>query len=67
MDNIGTEVEPKIIKLSNALSDEQRKRYIELMKEFVDVFAWSYEDLKRFDIEVIQHKIPLKEGTKPFQ
>jgi len=33
----------------------------------VDVFAWSYEDLKTFDTEVINPKIPLKEGTKPFQ
>jgi len=37
------------------------------MKEFSNVFSWSYEDLKTFDTEVIQHKIPLKEDTKPFQ
>lgn len=37
------------------------------MNEFVDIFAWSYEDLKTFNTEIIQHKIPLKEGTKPFR
>lgn len=37
------------------------------MKEFSDIFSWSYEDLKTFDTKIIQHKIPLKEGTKPFQ
>ena len=65
--NIGTDKDPKFVKLSKSLSDEERKRYLELMKEFKDVFAWSYEDLKTFDTKVMQHKIPLKEGVKPFQ
>jgi len=65
--NIGTDKDPKIIKLSKSLSGEERKRYLELMKEFRDIFAWSYEYLKTFDAEVMQHKIPLKEGVKPFQ
>jgi hypothetical protein len=44
--NIGTQEDPNIIKLSKTLSLEVKKRYISLMKEFPDVFAWSYEDLK---------------------
>jgi hypothetical protein len=31
------------------------------------VFAWTYEDLKMYDTSVIEHKIPLKEGAKPFR
>ena len=31
------------------------------------MFAWSYEDLKSYDIEIIQHKIPLKENQKPYR
>jgi hypothetical protein len=31
------------------------------------VFAWTYEDLKTYDTSVIEHKIPLKEGDKPFR
>lgn len=37
------------------------------MKEFQDVFAWNYEGLKSYDTNVIQHKIPLKEGHKAFK
>ena len=29
------------------------------------MFAWSYQDLKTFDISVMQHKIPLKGDAKP--
>jgi hypothetical protein len=38
-----------------------------LLKEFFDVFAWTYEDLRTSDTSIIEHKIPLKEDTKPFR
>jgi len=65
--NIGTTKNPKTIKLSKTLPLDQKLKYIELFKEFQDVFAWSYEDLKSYDTSVIQHTIPLKEDKKPFK
>jgi hypothetical protein len=65
--NIGTAENPKIVKLSKALAPEQKDRYFGMMKNFVDIFAWSYEDLKTFDTDIIQHKIPLNVGSKPFR
>lgn len=44
-----------------------KERDIELFKKYTDVFSWSYEDLKTYDVGIIQHKIPLKEGIKPFK
>jgi hypothetical protein len=37
------------------------------MKDFLDVFAWSYKDLKVYDTKVIQHVIPIKDDHKPFK
>ena len=65
--NIGTENEPKFVKLSRSLTEEKRSEYTELLREFADVFAWTYEDLKTYDTSVIEHKIPLKEEAKPFR
>jgi len=65
--NIDTEKEPKFVKLSKSLSNEERKIYLDLMKEFKYIFSWSYEELRTFHTNVMQHKIPLKEGVKPFQ
>jgi hypothetical protein len=31
------------------------------MKELSNVFAWSYEYLTVYDIDIIQHTIPIKE------
>jgi len=56
-----------MIKLSQSLPRDQKPKYIDLFKEFQDVFAWSYEDLKSYDTSVIQHTIPLKPNQKPFK
>jgi hypothetical protein len=37
------------------------------LREFADVFAWTYEDLKTYDTSVIEHKISLKGEAKPFR
>jgi ribonuclease HI/uncharacterized small protein (DUF1192 family) len=65
--NIGTLEEPKLVKLSKDLIEEQRIGYTKLLREFADVFAWTYEDLKTYDTSVIEHKIPLKEEARPFR
>jgi hypothetical protein len=65
--NIGTERDPKFINLSRSLSWKQRAEYVELLKEFVDVFSWTYEDLRTYDTSFIEHKILVKEETKPFR
>jgi ribonuclease HI len=65
--NIGTVNNPKNVKLSRFLSIENKNKYTELLKRYKDVFAWSYEDLKTYDTSVIEHKIPLKPGVKPFK
>ena len=65
--NIGTKENPKMIKLSKNFPPDQKPKYIDLFKEFQDVFSWSYEDLKSYDTSVIQHTIPLKPNQKPFK
>jgi hypothetical protein len=64
--NIGIDANPKVVKISKTLPDKQRNRYVSLMKIFVDIFAWSYEDLKNFDTDIIQHKIHMKASSNTF-
>ena len=37
------------------------------MKQFADIFAWEYSDLKTYDTNIIQHNIPLENNTTPFK
>ena len=65
--NIGTEDQPKAIKISRTLSSEAKKKYISLMTEYSDVFAWSHSNLKAYDTSIIQHTIPIKKDEMPFK
>ena len=65
--NIGIKEQLRIVDISKSLSIEQRERYIKLLKEYVDIFSWSYEDLKTYDTSIIQHKVPLRPNVKPFR
>ena len=56
--NIGTAEKPKMIKLSKSLPPDQKAKYVDLFKEFQDVFASSYEDLKFYDTCVINIPFP---------
>jgi hypothetical protein len=64
--NVRSWENPKYVKLSSNLSKEQMVKYVKMLKDFVYVFAWTYEDLRTYDTSIIEHKIPLKEETKPF-
>lgn len=65
--NVGSPNHPKYINLSTHLSAAQSSKYCTLMKQFVDIFAWKYSDLKTYDTNIIQHKIPLEKNTIPFK
>ena len=54
--NLGTDVEPKIVRLSKKVSEEYKRNYLKLFQSYKDVFAWSYQDLKIFDINIMQHR-----------
>ena len=65
--NIGSPEHPRYINLSTHLSAAQSSEYCNLMKQFADDFAWEYSDLKTYDKNIIQHKIPLEKDTIPFK
>ena len=65
--NHGTQQDPKNINLGKNYRSIERATFMKLFREYKDIFAWTYEDLKTYDEKIIQHVIPLKENAKPFQ
>ncbi|KAL3685683.1 hypothetical protein R1sor_003705 [Riccia sorocarpa] len=63
--NLGTEDNPKLVKIGNHLSKEQKEGIIKLLKDYSRVFAWTYEDMKGVPPEICQHKIKLLPSAKP--
>ena len=67
--NIGSDKNPKLIKIGKGTSEKERNDSINLVKEYRDVFSFSYDELKAYPEDVFQHTIPLKQEVrevKPF-
>lgn len=65
--NIGTTDNPQRVNLGVNCIPKERSDFISLFKQHGDGFAWTYNDLKTFDLNTMQHVIPTKTQTKPFQ
>ena len=65
--NIGSSISPKMIKIGKNASPKERKAIENLIREYKDVFAWTYNDLKTFDPAIVEHTIPLNEGGKLYR
>jgi hypothetical protein len=65
--NLGTDQNPQNINLGLGCSSSERIAFIDLIKKYKDVFAWSYSDLKTFDTSIIQHTIPMLSEEKLVQ
>ena len=42
-----------------------KSRLIELLKEYVDIFAWSYQDMLGLDTDIVEHHLSLKPECLP--
>ncbi|MCO5587501.1 hypothetical protein L7F22_041450 [Adiantum nelumboides] len=64
---LGSEEDPKMIKINKHLKKELKDKAWDLFLKFKDVFAWEHTDLKGVDSEVCQHRISLKPDAKPIR
>ncbi|MCO5595658.1 hypothetical protein L7F22_049703 [Adiantum nelumboides] len=63
--NLGLEEEFKMIKINNHLKKELKDKAWSLILKFKNVFVREHANLKGLDLEVCQHRIPLKPDARP--
>ena len=63
--NLGSQDHPKPIFISESLSLTEKEELIILVREYIDVFAWSYEDMPGLDPQVAMHRLNIKPDIKP--
>ena len=56
---------PRPVYIATDLLPEEEELLISTLKEYKDIFAWTYKDLKGVDPAICQHTIPMKEDAKP--
>ncbi|CAL8163073.1 unnamed protein product [Prunus armeniaca] len=63
--NLGTEEDPRPTFISALLKESLKSELIALLQEFRDCFAWHYHEMPGLDRELVEHKLPIKEGYLP--
>ena len=53
--NLGTDDEKKKVKIDSSLDSSAKKEIIALLREYADIFAWSYQDMLGLSIEIVEH------------
>ena len=42
-----------------------KQRLIQMLHDYGEIFAWSYEDMPGLDTDIVVHRLPTKEDCPP--
>ncbi|RVW24537.1 hypothetical protein CK203_090895 [Vitis vinifera] len=57
--------QPRELRIGSDLSADERDILIQLLRAYLDIFAWSYEDMPGLDPSIVQHRLPLLPHARP--
>ena len=63
--DFGVPDQPKEIRIGSSLSPDERSKLIDMLRSYLDVFAWSYEDMPSLDPTIVQHHLPVLPHARP--
>ena len=55
----------KTTRVGSTMSTEMKKKLLEYLKENLDIFAWSHENMLGISIEIIEHKLNVGPEKNP--
>ena len=53
--DLGTSEAPQPINVPKEMPPSEKLAMIELLKEFTDVFTWSFEDMRGLELKLYKH------------
>jgi hypothetical protein len=65
--DIGEGKTPRPTFVNKTLETDPRKEMIGLLKEYSDCFAWNYTEMSGLSREIVEHRLPIKFGFRPFK
>ena len=63
--NLGINDEKKEVKIGSSLDSSVKKEIVDLLKEYIDIFVWSYQDVPGLSTEIVEHQLPMRLECKP--
>jgi hypothetical protein len=65
--DIGDGKTPRPTFVNKTLETNPRNKMIGLLKEYSDCFAWNYTEMPGLSREIVEHRLPIKSGFRPFK
>jgi hypothetical protein len=65
--DIGDGDKPRPTFISSNLDSSFREELIKLLKENKDCFAWDYSEMPGLDRFIVEHRLLIKPGFKPYK
>jgi hypothetical protein len=65
--DIGDGDKPRPTFISANLELSFREELIKLLKEYKYCFAWDYSEMPGLDRSIVEHRLPIKPGFKPYK
>ena len=65
--DIGDGSVPRPTFVNKNLRADCKAKLIELLKEYVCCFAWEYHEMPGLSRELVEHRLPIKNGFRPYK
>ena len=58
--NLGADDKKKEVKIGTSLDSSTKKEITDLLREYADIFAQSYQDMPGLSTEIVEHQLLMK-------
>lgn len=65
--NLGSKVVPRIVKIGTSSTSDLGRALVNLLREYIDIFAWTYADMPGLDIDLVTHKLSTNSDIHPIK
>ena len=59
--------QPRDLNIDTSLSLNERSKLIDFLRSYLEVFAWSYEDMPRLDPSIVHNHLPILPYARPIK
>jgi hypothetical protein len=65
--DIGYGITPRPTFVNKNMSLEHKNAIMKLLRDYIDCFAWNYHEMLGLSRELVEHRLPIKSGFKPYK
>jgi hypothetical protein len=65
--DIGDGVSPMSTFVNKNLSADYKNNLVKFLREYVNCFAWNYQEMSGLSRDLVEQRLPIKAGFRPFK